>query len=199
LDDRIAFAGLLVPDSDTVDPRVRHCAFFAVGTDRLDLNCSVKTSEVKSGFAPIQAAKLPCRRADGQFLFATLNHLQRADRHVRSGSNRLVSSNRRRLAVFPSRRTNHCTPANRRSGPTANLKPSRLQSDMGSCSQLICTATAVPMGSYLWLLTWNISSREYRRSPLSAFIEEIRAYRARAGESHPPQDRWVGRAPKTRL
>ena len=30
LDDRIAFASLLVPDSDTVDSHVRHWVFFAV-------------------------------------------------------------------------------------------------------------------------------------------------------------------------
>jgi hypothetical protein len=53
LEDTIAFAGLLVPDSGTVDPGVRHCAFFGVVIDRSDLDCIVKTSEVKPWFAKL--------------------------------------------------------------------------------------------------------------------------------------------------
>jgi hypothetical protein len=54
LDDRIAFAGLLVPDSDTVDSRVRHWVFFGV-VGGWGLNLSVK--------APNWVAKLSLKRA----------------------------------------------------------------------------------------------------------------------------------------
>src|ERR1700740_520588 len=48
LDDRLSLAGLLEPDSDTVDPRVRHCVP-PVLCRPAGLRLGAKTSEIKSG------------------------------------------------------------------------------------------------------------------------------------------------------
>ena len=86
LDDWIAFAGLLVPNSGTVDPRVRHCAFFGIVTEAVELELQCK--DVRS------QALVRADLSSQAFLVAgpivssySLNHLKRADRHVRSGPN----------------------------------------------------------------------------------------------------------------